>query len=136
MAEITSVALGDHLVKTHPVVPMFNYIVVTISSTLADNADSIKILDIPAGYVLDGLKTIIAGTLGASATLQARVGTTAIAAASTAGGADTKAVMTSIVGPSTSEAAFNYLVGGADISAATTLTCAFWLCPAQSVALP
>lgn len=136
MAEITSVAIGDHLVKTHPVVPMFNYFVVTISSTLADNTDSIKILDVPAGYVLDSLKTIISATLGASCTLQARIGTTAIAAASTAGGADTKAVMTSIVGPSSSEAAFNYLVGGADISAGATLTCSFVLWPAQSVATP
>lgn len=133
MPEITSVAIGDHLVKTHPTIPMWNYIETTIASDLADNADYIRIFNLPAGYIVADVKTNISATLGSSCTLQARVGTTAVAAASTAGGADTKAAMTAQVAPSSSAQSFNYLVGGADISAGATLKTWVCLAPCQTV---
>jgi hypothetical protein len=135
MPEITSVKQPDHERKYHPTVPMFNYFSVPISATLADNADFITIVDVPVGYMVTGLIWNISATLGASATLQARVGTTAISGASTQGGADTE-VQTAYVAPSTSEATLNFLVGGADISGAATLTLGFYFVPAQTVTLP
>lgn len=134
MAENTDITLGDHLVKSHAVVPMFHYYVITIADNMAAQNDSIKVIDVPAGQVVTGLIWNISATLGASCTLQARVGTSAISAASSAGSADTE-VQTAYVAPSTSEAPLNFLVGGAAITEPATLTVGFYLAPAQSKAL-
>jgi hypothetical protein len=135
MSEVTSVALADHLIKSHPVVGTYHWYEITVSSTLADNADSIKVLDIPPGNVVTDAWFSTSATLGVSCTVQLRVGTTAISAATTAGGADSE-LQTTRVAPSTSEQALNFLVGGADVSAGATIKLGFQMLPAQSVSLP
>lgn len=134
MPNYTAKKQADHLRKFHPTVPMYNYVTMVIPSTAADTTESIELMDVPPGWTVTGLIWNISATLGASCAIQARVGTTAISAASTAGGADTE-VQTAYAAPSTSAQALNWLVSGGDTSASATLTAGFFLTPAQTVSL-
>ena len=134
MAENTTVKRADHLRKFDACHAMYNYFSVTIPDDMAAQADFITIVDVPVGQMVVGLTAAPSATLGASCTLQARIGTTAISAATTAA-ATTPVVQNAIVAPSTSEATLNFLVGGAAITEPATLTVGFFFVPAQSVTL-
>lgn len=88
------------------------------TATLADNGDDIELFDLPAGHILEVYAFGHDATLGASCTAQLRVGTTAVTAATTAGGADSNGPNFADVDTSSSEQSVNILIGGADISAA------------------
>ena len=119
MATISTIKLSDLSVPTppdsRPVYVDFN---IPISATLADNGDNIELFDLPAGLMFIPAASGVDATLGASCTIQLRVGTVAVTAATTAGGASSVGSNAADVDVSESEASVNFLVGGADISAA------------------
>ena len=88
------------------------------TATTADNGDDISVLDLPPGAMFYPSSFSVSGTLGASCTAQLRIGTTAITAATTAGGASAVGPNGAYVATSTSELNLNILIGGADIAAA------------------
>lgn len=90
----------------------------TGTATLADNGDDISWFALPAGYGLLVKTFNVSATLGASCTAQLRIGTTALTAATTAGGADTELATAVSIAPTTAARTVNILVGGADIAAA------------------
>lgn len=81
--------------------------------------DNIDLFDLPANYqVLTGHMRVSA-SLGASATATLRAGTTAITAATAAGGADVEALSVNVAF-SSSEQSINILIEGAAITASAT----------------
>lgn len=93
----------------------------TVAAGDCPQNDNIVCFDLPANYqIVTGILRQ-SDTLGASATAQLRAGTTAITAATTAGGADSE--LLSAVAPfSTSEQAVNILIAGAALDATVDLT--------------
>ena len=87
----------------------------------ANSADDITCFDLPAYYQPVAGSLHVDATLGSSCTIQLRVGSTAITAATSAGGADTE-ILSALPAPSASEQAVNLLVGGANITAGANVT--------------
>lgn len=132
MPTITSIALTDAQAATVPdrgEGPVMWNRAWTISSTLADNGDDITLFSLPPYRQIVGGSWEVSATLGASCTATLRVGSTAITAASTAGGADSDPVIR-VVAPSASAQTVNILIGGADISAGATITTHLLIAPA------
>ena len=119
MATISTFKTADHLVPSasNPA-GVHIHRVIAGTATTADNGDNIEVLDIPAGSMFYLEDFSVSGTLGASCTAQLRIGTTAITAATTAGGASAVGSNNAYVATSTSEQSLNILIGGADIAAA------------------
>jgi hypothetical protein len=93
----------------------------TAPSSGIANGDVINLLKLPAGKRVLHAYLNVGGTLGAGATIQLRVGTTAITAASTATAAGHLVMNAKAPVVSASESDINLLVGGADISAAAAI---------------
>lgn len=93
----------------------------SLTSGIANNADDITVMTIPAGCRLTHIEINVSATLGTSCTLQGRLGSTALTPATTAGGASF--VQRNAFPPATltSATAINLLVGGANITAAATV---------------
>lgn len=92
----------------------------TFSSTIADNGDDVTLLTLPAGYRIVDATLRVSGTLGASCTAQLRLGTTALTAATTAGGAST-VKMNAFPQDTDGTKTVNVLIGGADVAAGATV---------------
>lgn len=119
MATISSVKRADNLVPApSSSMPVSIDLNIVGTATLADNGDNIELFDLPAGCVLSIDSFGHDATLGASCTSQLRVGTTAVTAATTAGGASSVVGNGADVDVSASEQSVNILIGGADIAAA------------------
>ena len=86
----------------------------------ANNGDDITILTPPAGARLHGFTFGHSATLGAAATAQLRQGTTAITAATTAGGAS-RGLQTVVAAPADGAQTLNVLIGGANITASANI---------------
>lgn len=96
----------------------------TSGTAIAQN-DVIRLFQIPKNMIVAYAKIAHSGTLGASATAQARRETTALTAASTAGGASAvSSVATAPDEPNTSAGTdyFNILAGGAAWGTSATVT--------------
>lgn len=135
MGNISTYLEKDHLRSVASDRPQGFHIVASLASDAADNGDDISLMNIPAGMVPMGVIYNISATLGASCTSQLRVGTTAITAATTAGGADTEQ-QNAYVAPSTSVTTLNLLIGGADITGAAVATVQGMLVPVRSQTIP
>ena len=100
--------------------------VINVVSGDCPQDDNIALVDIPKYHqAIPGTVCLRqSATLGASATAQLRLGTTALTAATAAGGADSEAgVMTALPPYSTSaDQELNILIAGAAITASATLT--------------
>ncbi|MGE0723267.1 MAG: hypothetical protein AB7O45_02770 [Alphaproteobacteria bacterium] len=100
--------------------------VINVVSGDCPQDDNIRLVDIPPYHqVVPGTVCLRqSATLGASATATLRLGTTALTAATGAGGADSEAgVMTALPPYSTSaDQELNILISGAAITASATLT--------------
>jgi len=121
MATITSVKKADREVPNEVggLTPI--HFTFTISATLADNTDVINLFDLPEGAKIFDAGSNISATLGASSALRLRCATTALCAASTAGGADFDQMNVTPYEVTTSGGeTVNWLVSGADISGAAT----------------
>jgi hypothetical protein len=129
MADYTTLKLPDARVKFHPVDAMLVHLTYTIPASGPASGDNIVLMTIPANYVVVHYMQALSGTIGASATLTAKVGSTSIAAATTAGGADTK-VQSLMDVPSASARNLQLTVGGANVAASATVTVQFLLVPA------
>jgi hypothetical protein len=98
------------------------------TGTAVANADVVRICKIPRYAVVKGAVLAHGGTLGASATAQLRRETTALTAATTAGGADFE--NQSVVDePNTDDGDdyLNVLAGGANWGTSATMTVECWL---------
>ena len=116
--------------------PVWFKVAITAASTMADNGESVLVFNLPAGhiFVVDGFGH--SATLGASCTAQLRVGTTAITAATTAGGASSVGANGAAHAMSSSSQEVNILIGGADTSGAATIHVQGWLVRPFEVTAP
>jgi hypothetical protein len=94
---------------------------IAIPSGAANNGDVINVFVPPKGARFTGLMLSQDATLGAGATLQARIGTVTLTGATTAGAASTVVQNASDVNTADGTLAINLLVGGANITAGTTV---------------
>lgn len=126
MAVITSIAVPATVmpqldVGVYPVRHVFS-----ISSTLADSGDLVKLFTFQRAGVLHQVNGATSATLGASATIKLAVGTdgstTDVTGATTAGSA--QKINGNTVGPIAFAAGDSLygIIGGADVSSAATLT--------------
>lgn len=92
-----------------------------IPASGVNNADDVTVVTMPAGFrILEAYLTVSA-TLGASATVQLRQGSTALTPATTAGGASTVSINRRPITTNGTDA-LNLLVGGANVTASATAT--------------
>lgn len=124
MAEVTTYAIADKDAPRRETSATFFR--KQIASPAANQNDDIRIMAIPPGFIVYGATMTVSATLGASCTAQLRRTTTALTAATTAGGAD-RETQSVVDEPGTSTAYLNVLIAGAAISAAATLTVEGWL---------
>jgi hypothetical protein len=86
------------------------------------SADTVDLFDVPAGHYVSDYKLEVVGTLGASCTVQPRIGTRALGTASTAA---TASNLTNTIADyqslATAARSFNLLVAGAAITTASVL---------------
>lgn len=121
MAEVTKFAVP---ISGTPRAPAslgtpFCYRIAVVSGD-GPNADFISVFTPPVGAVIGDLQIGHSATLGASCTIQGRLGTTALTAASTAGGAS-RVRQNAAAGPANGTDTLNLLVGGAAITASATI---------------
>lgn len=119
MATITDYALASVLTPVNEggiTTNVFRDLALT--ATAADATDDITVLTLPVGVRVVDASLSVDGTLGAGCTIQLRQGTTALTAATTAGGADFEQMNVFPPAATTAATTINILVGGADIAAA------------------
>jgi hypothetical protein len=135
MTAYTALQRPTHLMKiSEKAGERFYYTMTTPASGIAQN-DDLTIVAIPIGYTVSDAWMSVSGTFGTSVTAQLRIGTTAITAATTAGGADTE-LQTTRPAPATAATTLNILFAGAapDTAATVIVTGTLWRC--SSVTLP
>lgn len=136
MADIDVFNFTDQMVPTPPDSrPIYIDLNIVGSATLADSGESVKLFDLPAGFILVVHTFGHDATLGASCTSQLRVGTTAVTAATTAGGASSVVGNGADVDVSTSEQEVNILIAGANIAAAANFHLRGFICKPISLTL-
>lgn len=121
MAEVTTIQIVDRNVPQKDSGEAF---VISIDHTIpvgAAAADTITLLTFQRAGTLIGGRVAIAGTLGASATAQLRVGGVAVAAASTAGGADTKGLSAPGIYRFVAGDKLDLLIAGASVGTASAV---------------
>lgn len=136
MTQVSTIKLQDHLRVYSADRPQAFRYSFAIASDLADNTDTIDLFDIPPGFALFGVSMDVAGTLGASCTVQLRANAIAITGATTAGGADIEMQNNEDIPSATAVRTVDLLVGGADISAGTTAVVQGIIAPVASVTAP
>lgn len=87
-----------------------------------DNGDNIVLFTAPKDHAITDAWFYVDGTLGAACTIQLRVGTTAISAASTAAAAGMYRMTVPLTAPLAAAADVNLLIGGADVGTAADVT--------------
>ena len=92
-----------------------------VVSGSASNADVINLFVPPSGAQIVGAILSHDATLGASCTVQLRIGTTTLTAATTAGAASSVVQNASAAAACDGTNALNLLVGGANIGASTNI---------------
>lgn len=133
MVEVTSVQVPDRLVPQKDSAEAFAISLdVAISATEADNGDTITILEFQRDGVLLAGRFNVDATLGASATVRARINDGSspvnITAATTAGGADVEALSAPGIFRFNAGDKLELLVGGADISGAANVEIDLLVC--------
>lgn len=91
-----------------------------LTSGIAASADTITIATLPANARVTYADFRVDGSLGTGATIQLRHNTSALTAATTAGGADGE-LKASVVGPATSATKIDLLVGTSAITASANV---------------
>lgn len=117
MAEVTS--LGIPTAETPRYVGQVPTAIVwsgTLTSGIAASADTIRIATLPASAQILFATLRVDASAGTGATLTLRQNTSALTAATTAGGADQE-VLASVVGPQTSATIVDLLVGTSAVTA-------------------
>lgn len=92
----------------------------TLTSGMAASADTIEVCYLPANARVLAATMRVDGSLGTGATVQLRQNTSALTAATTAGGADQE-VLASVVGPATSQTIVDLLVGTSAVTASANV---------------
>lgn len=92
----------------------------TLTSGIAASADTITVCTLPANARVTHADFRVDGSLGTGATIQLRHNTSALTAATTAGGADGE-IKASVVGPATSATKVDFLVGTSAITASANV---------------
>ncbi len=110
--ERPSAAVGDFYV--------INRTIAVVSGDCPQN-DNIVVQDLPAGHVVIGGVAGHSATLGASATAKLRAGTTALTAATTAGGASYVPMSVAHAVNPSAEQTLNVLIEGAAIAASANI---------------
>ena len=136
MSQVSSIILQDHLRVISADRPQAFRYSFAISSTLADNGDTIDLFNIPPGFALFGVSMDVSATLGASCTVQLRANAIAITGASTPGGADIEMQSNEDIPSAIAVRIVDLLVGGADITAGATVVVQGIIAPVRSVTAP
>jgi len=121
MAEVTSLAISSNETPRYtddrltPIVWS-----AALTSGIAASADTVTIATLPANARVAFATLRVDGSLGTGATLQLRHNTSALTAATTAGGADQE-ILASVVGPATSATKIDLLVGTSAVTASANV---------------